>query len=96
MASETTPLLPATNTGNAEVDFPPILSAALRLPSNPSLFDLENLYSASLGRAQPLRAVAFRLLLVLHLLVNNNNEYTPSRTQSTIQAFQLSYRQDRR
>lgn len=94
MASETTPLLPASN--DAEDAFPPILSAVQQLSPDPNLIDFQDLYPHPLGRAQPLRAVAFRLLVVLHLLVNNNNEYTPSMTRSTIQAFQDCHEQDRR
>lgn len=93
MASEITPLLPATHNISAGDDFPPILSAAQRLPLNPSLFDFANLYPHSLGRAQPLRALAFRLLVVLHLLTNHNNNL--SRGQDTIKALHVSHDQDR-
>ncbi|KAF8591925.1 hypothetical protein K439DRAFT_614776 [Ramaria rubella] len=95
MASETTPLLPVAN-GDVQDRFPPILSAAKRLPPDPSLFDFQDTYPHRLGRAQPLRAVAFRLLLVLHLLASEKDVRYLSMQHNTIQASQELHEQTRR
>jgi hypothetical protein len=94
MSSETTPLLPATS--NTQDNFPPITLAAQRLPPNPQFSCFQDSYAPALDQSQPWRAVAFRLLLVLHLLVSDNNQYAPTRRKSTIQAFQGACEQDSR
>lgn len=93
MASETTPLLRGSN--GAEDTFPPILSAQRLLP-DPTLFNIQDLYPHPLGTTQPLRAVAFRLLLVLHLLVSDSDKYVRSGRQNTLQALQEFHEKESR